>query len=117
MQQRYQPNSPYSIATGEMTAKENIVWAASGGVTPAWTNTFSKKGVYRFSNDEWTNFTNEVIPALDSLYDIITVAVDPKDNTAWAGSFGGGLLHFTTDKTVQVLKQAFAIGALIQQPE
>ena len=102
---RFQPNSPYSIATGEMTVKDDILWAASGVVTPGWTNTFSKKGFYRFSNNEWTNFTKENIPALDSLYDIITVAVDPKDNTAWAGSFGGGLLHLTTDKTIQVFKQ------------
>ena len=114
--QRYQPNSPYSIATGEMTAKENIVWAASGGVTPVWTNTFSKKGIYRFSNDEWTNFTKEAIPAMDSLYDIITVAVDPKDNTAWAGSFGGGLAHFTNDKTVQVLKQGSPLAPSFNNP-
>ncbi|MEP6725814.1 MAG: two-component regulator propeller domain-containing protein [Bacteroidota bacterium] len=102
---RYQPNSPYSTATGEMTVKDGALWAASGTVTTGWSNTFSKKGLYRFSNDEWTNFTKESIPALDSLYDIITVAVDPKDNTAWAGSFGGGLLHLTTDKTIQVFKQ------------
>jgi len=104
--QRYQPNSPYSAATGEMTVKDNTLWAPSGSVTPGWSNTFSKTGLSRFAGDEWTNFTKESIPAMDSLYDIITVAVDSKDNTAWAGSFGGGLLHLTTDKTIQVFKQS-----------
>ncbi len=103
--QRYQPNSPYAVASGEMVVKDNTLWAASGAVTPGWANTFSKKGLYRFSNDEWTNFTRETIPAFDSLYDIITVAADPKDNSAWAGSYGGGLLHLGNDKTVQVFKQ------------
>ena len=103
--QRYQPNSPYSIATGEMIVKDGALWVAAGTVTPTWSNTFSKNGLYRFSNDEWTNFTKATIPALDSLFDIITVTADPKDNTAWAGSFGGGLLHLTDDKTVQVFKQ------------
>lgn len=102
---RFQPNSPYSTASGEMVVKDNELWVAAGSVTPAWVNTFSKKGIYRFSNDEWTNFTKEIIPALDSLYDIITVAVDPKDNTAWAGSYGGGLLHLGSGNTVQVFKQ------------
>ena len=89
--QRYQPNSPYGTASGEMMVKDNTLWVASGAVTPGWANTFSKKGLYRFGNDEWTNFTRETIPAFDSLYDIITVAADPKDNSAWAGSYGGGL--------------------------
>lgn len=84
--QRYQPNSPYSIASGEMTVKDGVLWVASGAVTSTWTNTFSKNGLYRFSNNEWTNFTKDNLPALDSLYDIITVTVDPGDNTTWAGS-------------------------------
>jgi len=103
--QRYQPNSPYSIATGEMTVKDNVLWAASGTVTPSFTNTFLKNGVYKFSNNEWTNYTIDNYPAMDSLYDIITAAVDPKDNTLWAGSFGGGLLHLAADNTISVFKQ------------
>jgi ligand-binding sensor domain-containing protein len=114
--QRYQPNSPYSIASGEMIVKDGILWAASGAVTSSWTNTFSKNGLYRFSNNEWTNFTKNNIPALDSLYDIITVAVDPKDNTAWAGSFGGGLFHLTTDKTIQVFKQNSPLAPSFTNP-
>ena len=109
--QRYQPNSPYSLTNGEMTVKDNTLWATAGTVAPNWTNTFSKNGLSRFTNEEWTNFTRESIPSMDSLYDIITVAVDPRDNTAWAGSFGGGLLHLTTDKTIQVFKQNSPLSA------
>lgn len=103
--QRFRPNSPYGTASGEMMVKENMLWVASGSVSPGWTNTFSKNGLYLFTNDEWSNFTRETIPAFDSLYDIITVAADPKDNSVWAGSYGGGLLHLGNDKTVQVFKQ------------
>ncbi len=114
--QRYQPNSPYSIATGQMTASNNILWAASGTVTPTWTNTFTKNGLYRFTNDEWSNFTKENIPGLDSLYDLIAVTADPKDNTAWAGSYGGGLLHLINDKTIQVFKQGSPIPPSFSNP-
>jgi len=114
--QRYQPNSPFSVATGEITTKDNTLWAASGSVSPTWSNTFSKNGLYRFNNNEWSNFTRAAIPSLDSLYDIITVTVDPKDNTAWAGSFGGGLLHLTGDKTVQVYKQGSPLSPSFASP-
>lgn len=103
--QRYQPNSPLSVASGEMAITDNVLWVASGGVTAAWTNTFSKNGVYRFSNNEWTNYNKENIAALDSLYDIVTVAIDPTDNTVWAGSFGGGLLHLLANQSLNVFKQ------------
>jgi len=114
--QRYQPNSPYSTATGEMIVKDNVLWAASGTVTANWTNTFSKNGVYQFSNNQWTNYNKDNIPALDSLYDIITVAADPKDNSLWAGSFGGGLLHLATDKTIQVFKQTSPLSPSFTNP-
>jgi ligand-binding sensor domain-containing protein len=114
--QRYQPNSPYSIATGEMNVKNSILWAASGTVTATWTNTFSKNGLYRFSNNEWTNFTKDNVPALDSLYDIITVAADPKDNSAWAGSFGGGLLHLMPDQSIEVFKQHSPLSSSLTNP-
>lgn len=114
--QRYQPNSPYAVATGEMMARNNVVWVAAGSVTGNWSNTFSKNGMFRFSENEWSNFNGETIPAFDSLYDIIAVAIDPKDNSSWGGSFGGGLFHLLNDKTVQVYKQNSPLAASFSNP-
>ena len=108
---QYQPNSPLSVATGEMTARNGVLWAASGAVTTGWSNTFKKNGLYQFNHDEWTNFNKTNIAAMDSLYDLITVAVDPRDNTLWAGSFGGGLLQIKADKSIQLFKQNSPIPA------
>jgi hypothetical protein len=88
-----------------MSAREGVVWVASGAVTGSWTNTFTKNGLYRYAAGEWTNYNTPVLPAFDSLYDIIAVAADPLDNSVWAGSFGGGLLHLQNNNTVQVFKQ------------
>jgi ligand-binding sensor domain-containing protein len=109
--QRYQPNSPYSIASGEMTVKDGSLWVAAGSVTNNWINSFSKNGLFRFNENEWTNFNKANIPAFDSLYDIVTAAVDPKDNTVWGGSFGGGLFHLMNDKSVQIYKQNSPLAA------
>ncbi len=102
---RYQPNSPLSIALGEMTVRNGVVWVASGAVTDSWTNTLTKNGLYRFGAEQWTNYNAASLPAFDSLYDIITVAIDPSDTSAWAGSFGGGLLHLQSGNRLQVFKQ------------
>ena len=114
--QRYQPNSPYAVASGEMTAKDGIVWVAAGSVSSNWTNTFSKNGLFRFNENEWTNFNQENIPAFDSLYDVLTVVSDAKDNTAWGGSFGGGLFHLLNNNTVQIYKQNSPLAASFSNP-
>ncbi len=114
--QNYQPNSPYSVASGEMMVRDGVLWVAAGTVTAGFTNTFSKNGLYRFSENEWTNFNKKTFPGLDSLYDIITITADPKDNTAWAGSFGGGLLHLAADNTLQVYKQGSPLAPAFSNP-
>ncbi len=103
--QRFLPNSPAGIATGELAARDGTIWAAAGAVSPTWTNTFNKNGIYQLSNDEWINYTNADSPAFDSLYDIIALAPDPLDNSIWGGSFGGGLFHLKQDKNIEVFKK------------
>ncbi len=103
--QQYQPQSPFSITTGEMVARSDVLWATPGGVTNDWTNTFSKGGLSRFAGQEWSNFTTPEIPAFDSLYDLVAIAVDPRDNSIWSGSFGGGLLHLNSRNSLKVYKQ------------
>lgn len=99
------PNSPYGIATGEMIVQNEVLWVASGTVTEQWNSTNTKKGIYRFMQDEWLNYTNKNIATLDSFPDVVTVTVDPRDETLWAGSFGGGLLQLKKDNTAQLYKQ------------
>jgi ligand-binding sensor domain-containing protein len=108
---QYQPNSPLSAATGEMTVRNGVLWAASGSVTTGWSNTFTKNGVYQFKNNEWTNFNRSDIAAMDSLDDVITTAIDPGDNSLWAGSFGGGLFQIKADKSIQIFKQNSPLSA------
>lgn len=114
--QRYQPASPYAASASDMVVRNGILYVASGSVTNSWSNTISKNGLYKFSDNEWTNYNPDNLPAFDSLYDLITVAIDPKDHSAWAGSFGGGLLHLTTDNKLQVFKQNSPLSPSFNNP-
>ena len=101
----YVPNSPNSIALGDLKIKDNKLWASSGGVNENWVGQRNKNGLYRFSSNGWDNFNSTNIPAFDSLPDLIPLAIDARDASVWAGSFGGGLVQLKEDKTVTIFKQ------------
>ena len=114
--EQYQPGSPFSIAGGEMLVHNNTLWIAAGEVTASWNNTSNKNGLYQFENNQWSNYNAGNIPAFDSLPDIVTVAVDPIDHSTWAGSFGGGLMQFGTDRSVKIFKANSAIKPSVANP-
>ncbi|MDF2187134.1 two-component regulator propeller domain-containing protein [Paraflavitalea sp. CAU 1676] len=99
------PNSPFGPAYGTLQVNNNTLWAAAGTVTDSWAPTLNKDGLFSLSADAWTNYNKNSLPALDSLPDLITLAIDPADETVWAGSYGGGLLHLPKDQPLQVFKQ------------
>ena len=101
----YSPNSPQSVASGEMTEYDQVFYATAGEVNDAWNYQYNGNGIYRHKNGEWKNFNRFHYPVLDSMLDFITITVDPRDESAWAGSFGGGLLHIKPDETFEIFKQ------------
>ena len=101
----YSPNSPESIASGEMLEYNDVFYASAGEVNDSWNYQYNGNGIYRYKNGEWKNFNRFHNPVLDSMLDFITVAVDTRDESVWAGSFGGGLLHIKTDETFEIFKQ------------
>jgi len=101
----YSPNSPEGVASGEMTEYNEVFYATAGEVNDSWNYQYNGNGVYRYKNGEWKNFNRFHYPVLDSMLDFITVAVDPRDESVWAGSFGGGLLHINTNESFDIFKQ------------
>lgn len=99
------PNSPYSLARGPLQVLNHTLWAAAGAVTADWTPTGNKDGLYALAQDSWTNFNAGSFAAIDSFPDIVSLAIDPFDESVWAGSFGGGLLHIKPDRTIEPYKQ------------
>jgi hypothetical protein len=105
----YSPNSPENIASGDMTEYNQVFYAAAGEVNDSWNYQYNGNGIYRYKNGEWKNFNRFHYPVLDSMLDFISVAVDHRDESVWAGSFGGGLLHIKPDESFEIYKQNSAI--------
>ena len=114
--EQYTLNSPESIALGEIKFVNNIFYASSGEVNGSWIPQNNKNGIYIFKEGDWINFNRKNSPQLDSLPDLITLAIDKTDETIWAGSFGGGLLHLKKDNSLEVFKQNSAIKPSMNSP-
>lgn len=114
--ENYNLNSPQSIATGEIIFVNNTFYATAGGVNASWQKDNNRNGLYKFSEGQWTNYNRRQFPQLDTLNDLISIAVESRDETAWAGSYGGGLLHIKTDNSFEVFKQNSPIGQAIFDP-
>ena len=103
--ENYNLNSPQSVATGQLVFRNGNFFAAAGSVNNNWLKQNNKNGLYKFSAGQWTNFNAENLSLPDSLQDLLTVAIDPRDETAWAGSYGGGLLHIKSGNIFEIFKQ------------
>jgi ligand-binding sensor domain-containing protein len=68
-----------------------------------------------FKEGSWATINRNNNPRLDSLLDYISMAIDPKDETIWAGSYGGGLLHRKADRSLEIYKQNF-LGPAVNDP-
>ena len=113
--EQYIPNSPESIASGEMIVYNNVLYATSGGVNDAWNGQNNSNGIYIFKEGSWTNINRKQYSQLNSLLDFISIAIDPKDETIWAGSYGDGLLHIKPRPSFDIYKQN-VLGSVINDP-
>jgi len=101
---RFIPNGPPGIATGDLLATGTAVYAAAGSVNDAWNYLFNRDGVFQLKDENWSfrGYFNTAV--LDSVFDFITLAGDPRDKSIWAGSYGGGLVRFR-ESSIQLFKQ------------
>ncbi|RYZ19971.1 MAG: hypothetical protein EOO16_18290 [Chitinophagaceae bacterium] len=112
----YKPNGPDGIASGEMTVRNGVLYAAAGSVNDSWNYQYNRNGIYQYKVGQWTNYNQFRLPVLDSVLDLISVAVDPRDESFWGGSYGGGLVHYTGTNSLEIFKQNSPIGATIGDP-
>lgn len=113
--EQYILNSPQATASGEMVVYNNIFYATAGSVNDAWNYQYNGDGIYTFSAGSWNNINRYRYAAIDSLLDYVTIAIDKRDETIWAGSYGGGLLHVKPGPVFEIFKQN-NLGVTIGDP-
>lgn len=113
--QPYSLNSPQGTASGEMTVYKAVFYATAGSVNEAWNYQYNGDGVFAFTAGNWKNINRYQYSPIDSLLDYVCIAIDKKDETIWAGSYGGGLLHIKPGPAFEIFKQN-KLGAAVGDP-
>ena len=112
----YKLNSPQDIILGEMTPRNNVLYATAGSVNSSWNYQYNRSGIFKLENGGWSAINQFTYPQLDTLLDFLTITIDPRDNTIWAGSFGGGLVHLDNTSSPKIFKQNSPIGPTVGDP-
>jgi hypothetical protein len=63
---------------------------------------FERTGAYRYTNRNWENFNDKNNPELNGIYDINSVAVHPRNKSAYFGSLMSGIIRITADDSIQI---------------
>ena len=88
-------NGPYSNYVFELEASGDQLWVAPGGFSSTWAKNWTNHGVFYYVNDEWHNINRDNTEAFDTISDIVTVAIDPVNNSkVYVGSYHKGILEF-----------------------
>lgn len=106
--QRYMPNGPRSANSYAMQISNGELWCAPGGVGDAFHNLYNRDGVSTYINGEWkTIYGSQSIANMDSLFDILDITIDPKNNKhVYATSFTAGLLEFNNGALTHFYNEA-----------
>jgi type IX secretion system protein PorZ/two component regulator with propeller domain len=93
------PDGPHSKFSAGMQIVNDQLWVGHSATGAKWDNLYSGEGFSTFVNNKWTTYdkTNVTSPLvnLDTLYDFMSVAIDPRNsNHVFLGSRGAGLLEF-----------------------
>jgi len=81
-----------------MSSANNRLVIAPGGRNDSYGNIYNRDGVFTKVDETWTNYHLTDTPALDSLFDLICVSVNPRNSNQYAlGSWGWGLAVFNQD--------------------
>lgn len=100
------PNGPETTLGFHMACANDQLWVATGAYSSTWSMTFNIQGAYHFDGFTWkaVNLRNE--PALDTIYDMVCVTIDPSDaSKVYLGTWDKGLVYLKDGKLAKVFDQ------------
>ncbi len=95
------PNGPDNTSTFAIASAGEKVVAVAGGRTNAWGNLWSKGNFFVFENELWNSFNPTNIPALDTILDLCTIAINPVNPSQYfIGSYIKGVVEMNDNQFV-----------------
>lgn len=100
--QSYILDGPRTTNVFDLSVVGDKVVVASGGRDDSFGNVYMQDGIFAYSDGSWTNYYKKVVPAMDTAYDFVCVAVNPNNPNEFAvGTWGKGLYTFDENGFVE----------------
>jgi hypothetical protein len=97
------PSGPPSSSFFELAFRGDELWVASGSVTARWGNNNQYEGLYKYANNQWTQYRSG---GLDSIQDIVNIAINPFNTSEiYGGSWGKGLFKTLEGTLTEVYRE------------
>lgn len=96
---RFVPNGPFKRSLFDMTYYDGSMYVASADIDPTLPADYSflPNGIYRSTNQQWTNYNEFNVPGLAGFADISVIEPIPAENKLLIGAHLTGLLEFDLD--------------------
>ncbi|MFT6850505.1 MAG: ligand-binding sensor domain-containing protein [Sphingobacteriales bacterium] len=111
------PAGPPHANIQRLYANNDAIYVAPGEVNGTFRNSFLRRGVYYFQDEQW----NQIKEGVDTLHDIISLAFDNQNDRIFVGSFGKGMgiikgdvLDSVFDKSNSTLRGSIGFEAAVR---
>ena len=92
--ERISPKGPEKNDTYHFDIKNESMWIASGGLDPTLNNVWNHNGLMYLIDDKWGYLNGINSDAMDTIWDILEVNINPyQSNQIYASTHGYGLLE------------------------
>ncbi len=97
------PAGPGTIDIFDISIQGGNLWMVPGGMNGAWANLWKGAQVFSFINEAWQVIDGYNSPGLDTLRDMVTVAVNPNNpSQVFAGSWNRGLVQIDDRQLTEI---------------
>ncbi len=95
------PNGPNKNISVSIVASKNQVIAALGGHDISWGNLWNSGELFWYKDQNWTTINSSSIPELATFYDVLGIAINPKnENQVFISSYGSGVIELNNGNFV-----------------
>jgi hypothetical protein len=95
-------SGPFANSAGEIAFKRDTAYIASLGITEDYQYANTRRGMYTYSENNWTNFNQDNVPGIRDfeILNVQGVAIHPKSNEIFLGSYWNGVIQFNPQTKV-----------------
>jgi hypothetical protein len=102
----YFPDGPSTSNAFSLLAENDNLWVTQGSRSDIWIGVYLRAEAYQFSNESWSKFTRDEMTGLDSLRDLVSIAIDPSDRDhLFMSTLGQGVVEMKNGKQLNLLNE------------